>query len=313
VLSREELFQRLQDTVEISALVNTTEHLHLECKTWSANENDAQRAIAKALCGFANADGGVLVIGLATARSDKYCPDLIERAVPVFDAVALRSRIESLVPELVEPGLEGVTVAAVREHPGSPSGFVLVDVPPTEGPPCRSRKDWRFYQRINSGTYLMEYFQIENMFGKRNRPQLSLYLEEGEIHQHNQIFERGLTIGIENQGRAVARFPSVRFKRAGINVNRYGIDGNGGFGLPLRPTEPELIVFGGGADHVVYPGTLLKIAVLDQRAKASDWNPAHGGRQTFYFEEYTLTAELSADEARSTVNSRTIARREIPR
>src|SRR5208337_3254617 len=99
--------------------------------------------------------------------------------VPVTDAIALASRIEGLAPELVEPPLVGAVVSAVLENEGRKLGFVIVEVPPTEGPPCRSRKDWRFYLRINSGTYLMEYFQIEDMFGKRHRPMLALYLEEG--------------------------------------------------------------------------------------------------------------------------------------
>jgi hypothetical protein len=78
------------------------------------------------------------------------------------------------------------------------------------------------------------------MFGKRHRPRLHLYLEEGRFRLEGQIYERELTLGIENRGRAVARFPSVRFKRlAGINVNQWGIDGNMGFGLPVRPTEPN--------------------------------------------------------------------------
>ena len=150
----------------------------------------------------------------------------------------------------------------------------------------------------------MEYFQIESMFGKRHRPRLSLFLKEGRFRQEGSTYERERTLGIENRGRAVARFPSIRFKRDGINVSPYGIDGNFGFGLPQRPTEPELVVFGGGADHVIYPGTVLKIVKLDQRAKTSD-------PQTFYFDEYTLTAEMSADEVPSTTESKTIPRKDI--
>jgi hypothetical protein len=232
--------------------------------------------------------------------------------VPVADAISVKSRVESLVGDLVEPRLQGVRIAAVLDTPGSKTGFVLVDVPPTEGLPCRSRKHRDFYQRITSGTYPMEYFQIADMFGKRHRPRLSLYLEEGRFRLDGPTYDRELTLGIENSGRAVARFPSVRFKRAGISVNNRGIDGNGGFGLPQRPTESELVVFGGGADHVIYPGTVLKIAKLDQRAKASDWNPARGGRQAFYFEEYTLTAEIAADGVPNTVDSKTIPRKDIP-
>jgi hypothetical protein len=57
---------------------------------------------------------------------------------------------------------------------------------------------------------------------------------------------------------------------------------------------------------------VLKITKLDQRAKASDWAPARGGRQAFYFEEYTLIAEISADEVPCTVDSKTIPRKEVP-
>jgi hypothetical protein len=308
----EELFRRLQNLAELNGLIGQTENLYLDCKTWPQRDEDAQRVLAKALCGFANADGGVVVVGLeARPGGSKYDADVIQRPAPVSDAIAVKSRIEALVGDLVEPRLEGVVVTAVSDTPGSNSGFVLVAVPPTEGPPCRSRKHREFYQRITAGTYPMEYFQIADMFGKRHRPQLRLFLEEGRFRLEGNFYERELTLGIENCGRAVARFPSVRFKRVpGINVNRYGIDGNMGFGLPLQPTEPDLVVFGGGADHVIYPGTVLKIAKLDQRAKATGWVSA-GGNKEHGFEEYTLMAELSADEIPVVKDSRTIPRKDV--
>lgn len=312
MLPHEDLFQRLHDLTEIRHLVGTSEHLHLECKTWAGSENERQKALAKALCGFANADGGVLVVGLQTTTSpDKYTPDVIDATAPVPEALAVKSRIAGLVPELVEPPLAGVKVEAVREPQSAESGFVIVDVPPTDGPPCRSRKDWRFYVRINSGTYLMEYFQIEDMFGKRHRPRLALCLEPEGYRLDGTHYYRPITIGIENSGRGVAKFPSLRFQRTpGFNLDNYGIDGNGHFGLPLRPTEPELIVFGGGADDVIYPGTTLRIAKLSQSAKETDWNATRGGRQAFYLEEHTFTAQISADEVSSTTESKTIPRLE---
>ena len=44
--AHEELFQRLQDVTAIEALVGTSEHLHLECKTWSGHDNEAQKGVA---------------------------------------------------------------------------------------------------------------------------------------------------------------------------------------------------------------------------------------------------------------------------
>ena len=281
----DELFHRFQSASEIYALVGQTEDLHLECKRWPDKDKDAQSILAKALCGFANADGGVIIIGMDARSRSKHDPDQINEAVPVTDAVAVKARIEALVGDLVEPRIQGVQTAAVPGSYGPPGGFVIVSVPPTDGPPCRLRKDRDFYQRITSGTYPMEYFQIADMFGKRHRPILSLFLEEGECRRNGQTYEREFVIGVENSGRAVAKFPSLRFDRvAGINVNHYGIDGNGGFGLPRQPTEPEIVVFGGTLDGVVYPGTVLKLATLDQRAKASECTQSGSSRQRFYLD-----------------------------
>lgn len=309
----EELFLRLQDVAELQGLIGKTEDLYLDCKIWPQNENDAQRIVAKALCGFANADGGIIVIGLeAKGGTSKDAPDVIQRAIPVLDAIAVKSRIEGLIGDLVEPRVAGVRLAAVLAPPDPRSGFVLVAVPPHNGLPCRTRKTRDFYQRISSGTYPMEYFQIADMFGKRHRPELHLWLEDGPPERWNESWRREFTLGIENRGRAVAKFPIIRFKGQGIIVSNDGIDGNGRFGLPRRPTEPGWVVFGGGADDVNHPGTLLKIAVLVQRANATGWVDVGSGHQEVAFEEYILTAELSADEMSIITESKTVPGGPLP-
>jgi hypothetical protein len=90
----------------------------------------------------------------------------------------------------------------------------------------------------------------------------------------------------------------------GLNVDPFGIDGNYGFGLPRVPTEPTWLVFGGGADHVIYPGTILKIAKLGQRERRQN------GERVFL--EYPITVELAADDIPSTADSRVLPERKIP-
>jgi hypothetical protein len=310
--SHEESFKRFQNVAEIMALIGATEDLHLECKIWPTNENDAQKVLAKSLCGFANADGGVLVIGMeAKGGPNKDDPDVIRQGRPVTNAMAVKSRIENLVGQLVEPALERVQVEAVFDSPGSMSGFVLVDVPPTEGFPCRSRKDSKFYLRVSAGTFPMEYFQIADMFGKRRRPALKLYLkEESTIEPRNGVPTRLLTFGIENCGRAVAKFPTIRFRPGPLAVDEFGIDGNHGFGLPRLPSEPEWIVFGAGADQVIHPGTVLKIGRLEQRANRSEWQPVSSDRVALVFKEFTLNVQLAAEEFPNTADSSAVAEKD---
>jgi hypothetical protein len=56
MLPHEELFERLQDVTELNGLIGTTEDLHLDCKIWPQRDEEAQRVLTKALCGFANAE-----------------------------------------------------------------------------------------------------------------------------------------------------------------------------------------------------------------------------------------------------------------
>jgi predicted HTH transcriptional regulator len=172
-----ELFTRLRTARDIMGLIGQSEDVHFDCKEWSANDADSQKVVAKAACGLTNSEGGVILFGMKARATSKDEPDLVESAAPVTDTSAVKSRILDLIGQLVEPRIEGIEVREVNESSASKSGFVVVYIPISEGAARRSRKDWKFYQRIGSGTFPMEYFQIEERFGKRPPPKLELYLE----------------------------------------------------------------------------------------------------------------------------------------
>jgi hypothetical protein len=143
-------FEHLQNLTELCSLVGQTEDLHLDVKEWPVRDDEAQRVLAKALSGFSNADGGILVIGLEARSPGKGEPDVIQALKPVADAVAVKSKIENLIGNLIEPPVPGIRVGEVLEVVGQPSGFVLVYIPPTDGLPVRSRKHSNFYKRVSA-------------------------------------------------------------------------------------------------------------------------------------------------------------------
>src|SRR5271169_3446675 len=271
----EQLFSLLKSASTILGLIGQSEDAHFDCKEWPVKDEDAQRVFAKAACGLANAEGGVLIVGMKARAISKDDPDLVDSAQPVADTSAVKSRILDLVGQLVEPGIEGIQAVEVNEPLSSKSGFVVVYIPASEGLPKRSRKDWKFYLRIGSGTIPMEYFQIADMFGKRPQPKLELYLElTGKIGPmpYDQVPHRFLWLGLSNIGRGLAKFPGVRFELAtcSLKVNEYGLDGNNNHGLPLRVSDNDWVIFRGGVDDVIYPGTTLKITRLVQRYSSGD-------------------------------------------
>lgn len=269
-----ELFNQLQNAEAIRSLIGQSEDVHFDCKEWPPNDGDAQRILAKAACGLTNAEGGVIIIGMKARPMAKDEPDSVDSAAPVENTRAVRSRVLDLIGQLVEPGIEAVEAVEVNEATGSLSGFVVVYIPASEGPPRRSRKDWKFYLRIGSGTFPMEYFQIEERFGRRPSAKLELYFEQlgvtgTQIHYPSRYF----VLGLRNAGGGVAKFPTVRYRTAsGLLVDKFGIDGNGGFGIPRRPSENEWAVFRGGVDDVIYPDETRKIAKLHQPGGNTDAN-----------------------------------------
>ena len=235
-------------------------------------------------------------------------PDLIQSTAPVTDASAVKSRILNLLGEIVEPGIEGIQAVKINEKAGSKSGFVVVYILSAEGPPRRTKRDREFYARIASGTYLMEYFQIEERFGRRPSPMLELYLEPEGIS--GSAFGLGrparwLVLGLQNLGRGIAKFPSLRFRRPPrLTVSRYGIDGNMGFGLPQRPSEKAWVIFGGGVDDVIYPGETRKITKLEQEGRNTDIDPRPqihpvriGDRTLWAFDPTKFECEISCEGA----------------
>ncbi len=297
----EQIFDELQSAAGIRALIGQSEDVHFDCKEWPASDSEAQKVFAKAACGLTNAEGGVLVIGMKAKAVAKDEPDLVDSEAPVKDTSAVRSRILDLIGQLVEPGVEGVRAVEVGDSVGTKSGFVVVHVPASDGPPRRSRKDSRFYLRIGSGTFPMEYFQIEERFGRGPHPKLELYLEKKRIRSgpYGAIQPyRWFVLGLKNAGRGIAKFPSVRYRReCGLTVDNYGIDGNGGFGLPLRPSEKELVIFRGGLDDVIYPGELRKITFVWQQGeiKGTDSGQTGAPMTQWLFKSATLSCEISCE------------------
>ncbi|WP_420237224.1 helix-turn-helix domain-containing protein [Telmatobacter bradus] len=267
------LFKRLQNAKAIRALIGQAEDGDFDCKEWHGADS-MKASVAKAACGFANATGGVIVVGMTAKSSGPNTSDVVTGEKPVADREAVKSAVLDIILKQVDPGVTGVRAHTVPDKPKAKSGFVLLYIPEMDGSPQRSRQDWRFYVRIASGTVPMEYFQIADRFGSRPHPKLELIFDERHtgLNPYRQP-ERNFVLGLKNTGRSIARFPAVWFLQGTVHPDTFGIDGNTNFGLPRRPSEDPLIIFAGGVDNVIFPGQELVVAKLAQAGTKSDPKP----------------------------------------
>ena len=95
-----------------------------------------------------------------------------------------------------------------------------------------------------------------------------------------------------------------------LDFDTFGIDGNGGTGLPQRPSESEWVNFRGGVDDVIYPGELRKVTKLYQRgqntgADGRPFPPRLGPNMRpltqWFFKALTFSCELSCEGAQTQV------------
>jgi hypothetical protein len=290
----ETLFKDLQSRTAINALINRAEDADFDCKEWHSL-NAMKESIAKAACGFANATGGVIVIGMSTRKSGQNQPDVITGERPVGDVGAVSSEALDIILKHVRPGITGVQVHTVRKPARQKSGFVLVYIPEQDGPPQRSTITKECYVRVASGTIPMEYFQIEDRFGRKPHARLIVELKDegiGGKAMAGGILERRIAVTLSNKGRGLARFPSVRFRRGG-GITFPGMVDQGQPIWPHSYADKEWISIRGGSNDVVYPGETLRIATIVQErglVPSTDRTP-----HTWEFPAITIATEAVCD------------------
>lgn len=102
------------------------------------DEAETKVTWSRALCGFANNEGGVLVWGI-DARLDKVTGvDVACGVKPVPHPEALRDRLRQLHPTATDPPLVGVESTAIFDNGNDGAGYVVSYVPESQVKPHRA-------------------------------------------------------------------------------------------------------------------------------------------------------------------------------
>jgi hypothetical protein len=195
------------------------ESLHLEFKTLASDAaltRDDRKMLAKAICGFANAEGGILVIGVETKKHDGV--DVAVARRPIGDLKRFRRLIEAALPEMISPQHVAVRLLPVPSADGD-AGFLAIDVPPSDNRPHMSVAEKRYFRRGSDGTRALDHGEIR---------ELMLATREGALEIECNVrtgpssgdLRYWLTLGLllRNVGRVPVRAPYVRIPNGGWNM-----------------------------------------------------------------------------------------------
>lgn len=239
----------------------TPEDLHLEVKECHAPlPANMKGYLSQALSGFANSDGGVLVLGMTAKGGDlvRGEPDVIQSAKSFKGFRSVAGEVRRLLGQAVQPVVDGVDIREIESIRSGDFGYVVVLVPASDAGPHRAMLknggDREFWKRSGDSFYRMEVFDIADMFGRRRRPMLVLIwrVSLDQSPDDQRVFKWSLILGLSNEGRALARYPMLDVV-CSLEVSR-------------RPTVGAVndkkvrALYVGDAGTVIHPGTDLDIA-----------------------------------------------------
>ena len=191
------------------------EHLSLEFKlvTEPAMNRNDRLNFAQALSGFANSSGGIVAWGVNARRGDSGV-DCARDLRPIENVALLLTRLNELTGQFISPKLEGVLHKKIDLGDGT--GFVISYIPESDaGPHMAKGGEDRYYKRSGDSFYKMEHFDIEDMFGRRKKPNLSLqYKVRLGMHDSPPSWAHVfVTLQLINQGRGTAVHPYMEIER----------------------------------------------------------------------------------------------------
>jgi hypothetical protein len=204
------------DAIEVAAVrewitSRRQEDLHLDFKQLRDSPEvtkDDRKNLAKAISGFANSDGGVIAWGV-DARPDDTGIDAASGLVPLRSGKSILSKLLALTGQAATPIVDGVEHRLLTLGPDE--SLVLTLVPTSDGGPhMAGLGERRYYKRSGSAFYVMEHFDIADMFGRRRRPELRLVLSPSVTARNSgpggRSVELQILVSLHNRGRASGDF-----------------------------------------------------------------------------------------------------------
>jgi hypothetical protein len=273
-------------------VLGAVERQHVDFKEKDRNaseltDND-KKNLSKAVSGFANSSGGVLIWGI---EDETLSPK------PITDVQGFVSSMLELAARVTDPVVQGIDGDWIPSDEGTgQNGFGLLYVPESSLPPHRvilNHKAIKNYYYIRSGESFLiaSHTQLEDMFGRRPRPVLSLstrivlggkigsnpycpamspkglndYMKVRDGKASSNTYYLYVILGIENKGRGVAKSPFLSVKiHPPYGIHPYGIDGNEGFGLKglasFKGSDENK--YGSQANTVIHSGTVHDVTAV---------------------------------------------------
>lgn len=155
------------------------ESLHLECKAPSVPRLDKgqQFDLARALSGFSNTAGGIVLWGVSTTQKKHPDTDVLTQIEPIGNCRKLERDILATIPTLTTPPVLDCQSKPLFKQTRDTRGLIATYVPKATGDPVQSAKDNLFYFRAGDRFEKAPYEIIRRLFAATQSPDLRATLD----------------------------------------------------------------------------------------------------------------------------------------
>lgn len=167
------------------------------------HRNDREN-LSKALSGFANSEGGVLIWGVTARRVAGGQREQAEKD-PVGDAAGFRTLIEGALSGESIPSLSTVIVHHVFEGAG-PAGYVAVLVPASMIGPIRATRTDKYHLRSGASFGVVPHAVLSGMFGRKPQPVIApnFIAHFAQLNERRDAISISFTVAAANFGAVLA-------------------------------------------------------------------------------------------------------------
>ncbi|MGO9682022.1 MAG: helix-turn-helix domain-containing protein [Beijerinckiaceae bacterium] len=211
----EELFIRIREggAAEVHAMINASvvEELFLDYKQSSTAlpaaklSDDDRKNLAKAIAGFGNSEGGIVVWGVDCRQT--LSGDVPTRPVPISQPAALKTLFDGAIGGLTLPAHSAVENIALLDTSGT-GGFVVTHVPVGLHVPYQTlHPKHEYYIRAGSGFQPTPHGVLAGMFGRVPQPNVVpiITFQNGQAVQNMPpVIRLSLPVTFVNKGRGLA-------------------------------------------------------------------------------------------------------------
>ena len=182
-----------------------SEGLYLECKSPGSPQltRDIKSHLAKAISGFSNTAGGIVIWGLSTTRHEHSNLDILSQIEPIANCKQFARHIDKSIPSLTVPSIINYETKIILKSKTDTRGIIVTFIPQSLGGPIQSIPDNLFYFRCGDEFIIAPYEMIKRLFSATDVPDLHLIFNDKLVKLKNDG-NWEIPIAISNQSSASA-------------------------------------------------------------------------------------------------------------